>query len=423
MKVLVWTWVTLCVLAAGSGRIAVAQEKPSAMRIWTDSTGRYTVEADLVDLKDGQVRLKKESGEVISVPLDKLSAADQQFAKARAVRVDQPADAAPVTIRCQGPVRCLALSPDGKTLASVVYLPSEFTSELKLWHAKTGRPKAKLAGHAASVDFIAFSADGKLVASQGIDERRRVCLRLWHAKTGRKYHVDVSPARGAFRNQLLDPTSGQIRSARTTWPIRIGSSVAFSADGKRASGSRDGTITVSDLARSRQQATLKGHVQAVEFVLFSPDGKTFVSACAEKTIKIWDLETNQERATLEAGKVLSLLISPDGKTLASLGRLWDLETGQERAALRRDFHVKCLGFSPDSSVLAAGCFHRLRPLRLLDLETGQELATLEGHTGTVNSVAFLPDGDTLVSGSEDGTIRLWNMSAIKERLRGKANTP
>jgi WD40 repeat protein len=110
-------------------------------------------------------------------------------------------------------------------------------------------------------------------------------------------------------------------------------------------------------------------------VAFSPDGKTLASGSDDNTIKLWDVATGKEQATLKGHTawVASVAFSPDGKTLASGGdttvRLWDME--------------------------------------------GKELATLKGHTKGVNSVAFSPDGKTLASGSQDKTIKLWDVSPAK----------
>ena len=142
------------------------------------------------------------------------------------------------------------------------------------------------------------------------------------------------------------------------------SSVAFSRDGKMlASGSKDATIKLWDVTTGKEQATLKGHMDWVTSVAFSPNSKTLASGSRDRTIKLWNVATGKEQASLKGhtNVVFSVAFSPDGKTLASAS--WD------------------------------------KTVKLWDVATAKERATLKGHTRLVYSVAFSPDGKTLASGS------------------------
>ena len=120
---------------------------------------------------------------------------------------------------------------------------------------------------------------------------------------------------------------------------------------------------------------------AAQKLYHEPAGQTLASGSADNTIRLWDANTGEPRATLTGytGGIRSVAFSPDGQTLA-LGS-WD------------------------------------NTIRLWDADTGTTLATLAGHTGGVRSVAFSPDGQILASGSDDGTIRLWDINAELKRAR------
>ncbi len=279
-------------------------------------------------------------------------------------------------------VGSVAFSGDGKTLAS-----GSYDKTIKLWDVATAKERSTLEGHSGGVQSVAYSPDSKTLASGG--DRT---IKLWDAATGKL-------------RATLNGHTGTILS------------VAYSPDGKTlASASGDKTIKLWDAATGQERATLEGHTNFVYSVAFSPDGKTLASASTDKTIKLWDAATGQERATLKgnSGNVLAVSFSPDGKTLASGNQyrtvnLWDPATGQLRATLNGHAGiVYCVVFSPDGTTLASASLDKT--IKLWDAATGQERATLKGHADTVTSVVFSRDGKTLAAGSYDKTIKLWDLA-------------
>jgi WD40 repeat protein len=292
-----------------------------------------------------------------------------------------------------GWVLSVAFSPDGKTLAS-----ANEKKTVKLWDMATGKERATFKGHKDHVWCVVFSPDGKTLASAGLDER----VNLWDVVTGEE------------RATLWEHTG-------LVW------SVAFSPDGKTlASASSDKTVKLWDSTSGEERVTLQGHTERVVSVAFSPDGKTLASASYDKTVKLWDMATGKSRATLQgSNRVVSVAFHPDGKTLALASdktvELWDVATGEERASLLGHAkEVLSVAFSPDGKTLVSGSDDKT--VRLWEVATSKERATLEGHTETVRSVAFSPDGKTLASASSDTTVKLWDIPETKKTESTRAGS-
>jgi serine/threonine protein kinase len=203
-------------------------------------------------------------------------------------------------------------------------------------------------------------------------------------------------------------------------------SIAFSPDGHTfASSSADKTIKIWKADSHRPCCTFSGHLSLINAVAFSPDGRHLASGSWDYTIKLWDVETRELIDTLRehSGWIHAVAISSDGKTLASGSadksiKLWNLKTKEVQASFcEHSGAVQALVFSPTGQIFASGSVDNT--IKIWDISHGIQL-TIEGHLDTVNSLTFSPSGRILISGSADKTIKIWNLGdgALLNTLTG-----
>ena len=254
-----------------------------------------------------------------------------------------------------------------------------------------------LTGHKSSVSSVAFSSNGQMLASGGLDGT----IKLWQVQDG--------------GGQLLDTLTGH---KDYVW------SVAFSPNGQLlASGGDDNTIKLWQVQDGgvRLINTLTGHKDYILSVAFSPHGQLLASGSSDSTVKLWQVQDGggQLLNTLTGHKnsVWSVAFSPNGQLLASGSwdntiKLWQVQDGGAQLLKTLTGHkntVNSVAFSPNGQLLASGSDDKTIKLWQVHNRGAQLLNTLTGHKNTVNSVAFSPNGQLLASGSRDNTIKLWQV--------------
>ncbi len=300
-------------------------------------------------------------------------------------------------------VTCLAFSPDGRTLASAGH-----AGNVKLWDRRTGELKATLEEHSNCITSLAFSPDGNMLASSGHDGT----VRLWNPRTGQ--------LRRTLRWPLL-----QVLLGRECWMTAVAFApvtplMAFTPDTRTiACGSgiqnfSEGETTLWNAATGVKLRPCRGD-KWVNGLAFTPDGKQLAGATADLAVKVWDVNRGdlQHDLAFHEGWVADVAYSPDGRVLASASEdtricLWDMGLLHcERVLSGHSAAVTSVAFDKSGNALASGSYDH--SVRLWDTATGDVIYRMDEHHDRVNAVAISPDGHILASGSDDHTIKLWRI--------------
>jgi WD40 repeat protein/serine/threonine protein kinase len=337
------------------------------------------------------------------------------------------------------------VSADGERLLS-----ASGDRTVRIWDYASGEELLELEGHTSAVTTASFDPRGEHIVTGSRDHT----VRIWDARTGDELHVlrghEVPVGAVAFGR------GGEL-IASSSWDI--------SAAGRlERSTATDNTIRIWDAQSGALLKELRGHTDSIADVDFSPDGRSVLSASLDRTLRIWDLQTGTETVLMGHQKrmIRAADFSPDGLTIASgssdltvrlwdpaaatgltitghpravvglaaLGdgravsasrggtlRIWDTTSGEVHEVLREEMLIVDMVCAPGNGRLvtggglsATGFGTELSgPYAYLwDVGTGTRLTALDGHTGAVTAVAVTPDGEHVVTGSGDHTVRLWD---------------
>jgi WD40 repeat protein len=343
------------------------------------------------------------------------------------------------------PITSVAISPDGKWI-----LAGTSGNEAMLWDAASGAELRKFAGHSDAVRSVAFSPDEKQILTGA----------------GTRLHWTFGHTSGLVKNEarLWDLIAGT-EQRRFQGNYGTVTSVAFSQDGRMAlTGSEDNIAHLWDVTTGAELHRLEGHSSFITSIAFSHDGRFMLTGSDDKTARLWDAATGTEirRFVGHSSWVSSVAFSHDDRFVLTGGgfndgtaaRLWDAATGAELRRFKGDAYgesSESVAFSPDDrqvatcsstlvwlwDVATGNVLHRfqVRPLvysvafspdgrtllagteagtvLLLDADDGRELQRFTGHSDHVNSLAFSRDGRLVLTGSNDGTTRIWETATGK----------
>ena len=253
----------------------------------------------------------------------------------------------------------------------------------------------------------------------------------WRTSFDRDYKKLLAACR-MYKSETDGPSAPELR-ADQSWMMRghdsaIGT-VAVTPDGKTVvSGVGDNTLKVWELETGQCRATLKGHTQEVAGVAITPDGKKVISGSFDGALRIWSLQSARCIATLyEAGRYnWDVAVSPNGRVVVSATSdnalaVWNLKTKQ--LSHKIEGHTKDvlgIAISHDGRIVVSGSDDNT--LRVWDLEGNRCLHSLEGHTGSTYGVAISPDIKMIVSGSGDTTLKVWNLETGQCRATFEGHT-
>ena len=287
---------------------------------------------------------------------------------------------------------------------------------------------SQLVGHQGPVNALAYAPDGRSIVSAGAD----ATVRIWttSGSLARIIPLDHGAAT-SIAMQGDELATGHADGYVAVWDMLSGRkladlrrneasiwSLAFTdMPGRFLAAGHDWKVALWDLkAPAAPVHIFEGHESAVQAVAFSPNGPYLVSGSADRSVRLWNLNTLDlvRIYTRHPDFVTSVAVSPDGGLVASATlngdiRIWSAASQRSYRRLRgHKDNVTSVAFSPDGSTLASASADGT--VRLWDVERSRTLRTLASHPGAVTSVAFAPDGSRLVSAGDDGKIRVWSFS-------------
>jgi WD40 repeat protein len=329
-----------------------------------------------------------------------------------------------------GYVLSVAFSPDGKQVLTACY------DRARLWDVATGEELRTFRGPGEptlgnTVSCAAFSPDGRQVLVGGADKTARLC----DVSNGKEILVFRGHT-NAVASIAFSPDGKQVATGHTKYVA----SVTFSPDSMQLlTGCRDGTARLWSVKTGRvvrvitsnhntTQHSESGVEDSVLATAFSPDGKHIFTGHGDGTALLWDAASGREMGSY-TGRIESLIFVrflPDGKRVLARGasQVWvfDFSTGTTNC-IDCDRRQSTMSISPDGRyLLTRDVDSEYRTAKIWDVESNAVVRTFRGHTGEIRYGDFSPDGKLVFTGSRDGLVKLWNVATGGEIRTFQGNT-
>ncbi len=281
----------------------------------------------------------------------------------------------------KGPVYAIAISPDGKTIAS-----SGEDLQVHLWDKNSGEIRSTLEGYRNPVKYLTFSYDGRYLLGAGGTE-----IRIWDLSYGtwKIYKKHVTHVYNLdFNQDATQFLSTSLKNSFYLW----------------------------DREERKVIHTFEAHSKTALAAAFSPDNHWIASGSLDQTVIIWDAGRREPVHTMSAhgGNIFSLDFSPDSKLLVSCSmdeniKIWDVDSGRIHKLLTgHNYAVVRVRFSPDARYLISASYDGTA--KLWEVATGKCIYTFIAHEDALYAADFLPDGSGIVTCSNDGTVMIYEMS-------------
>ena len=318
-------------------------------------------------------------------------------------------------------INAIALTSDGTRIIS-----ASDDHTLKVWDLQTGSLLLTLTGHTGIVTAVTIASDGSYLISGAWDHT----LRVWDLQTGQETQ-QFQEKTGVVTDIAIAPNGHRFVSA--------------AGIGTQSDSSDVDRLKLWDLEDGTEIVSLRGHTGPVDSVTITPDGQYVISGAgstlmqpSDETIRIWESETGQEAGVLagHTGPIKALAVSPDGQHLISAGggrhtdgfgqttnnvlHIWNLDKRTQLHTLRGHLEqsIDAVTMTPDGKFLISGA----SGIKVWDLQTRQEVASLP-EAGGQGGVAITPDCRYLVTGSSNGTLKIFDFSLLMEQAQPYRNSP